>query len=95
MSTTELAVPLSDIVVDLLREQASDHDAVARVREAVVLDLVRRGDLSRGRAAEELGLPLLDFLLLAGRNGIPFADLTPEEWADELETVRRLSDRRR
>lgn len=52
------------------------------VREAkllAALKLFESGRISSGQAAELCGMPRLDFLLEAGRTGIPVADLEGEE----------------
>jgi predicted HTH domain antitoxin len=59
------------------------------LREAkllLALKLFEIGRLSSGRAAELVGLPRLDFILMAGRMGVPVADL------DEAEMEREFSE---
>jgi hypothetical protein len=52
-------------------------------REMIVLELYRRGTISSGKAAELLGMPRIDFIKHASRLGIPYIDMTEEEWAAE------------
>jgi predicted HTH domain antitoxin len=52
-------------------------------REMIVLELYRRGTVSSGKAAELLGMPRIDFIKHASRLGIPYIDMTEEEWAAE------------
>ena len=54
------------------------------VLEALVLSAFQRAQISRGRAAELLGVALEEFLKLASAEGIPVFDQTPEELADDL-----------
>jgi hypothetical protein len=52
-------------------------------REMIVLELYRRGTVSDGKAAELLGMPLLEFIRHASSLGIPHIDMTPDEWEAE------------
>ena len=58
-------------------------------RELMVMELYRRGALSRGKAAELLGMPLGDFLKRANALGIPYFNFTDEEFAAELAAGKR------
>jgi len=51
-------------------------------REAVVLELYRRGIASSGKAAELLGMERFDFRY-ADKLGIPFFRMSKEEWEAE------------
>lgn len=52
-------------------------------REMIVLELYRRGTISSGKAAELLGMQRIDFIKHASKLGIPYIDMTEEEWAAE------------
>jgi predicted HTH domain antitoxin len=52
-------------------------------REMIVLELYRRGAISSGKAAELLSMERIDFIKHASRLGIPYIDMTEEEWAAE------------
>ena len=52
-------------------------------REMIVLELYRRGTISSGKAAELLGMQRIDFIKHASRLGIPYIDMTEDEWAAE------------
>jgi predicted HTH domain antitoxin len=52
-------------------------------REMIVLELYRRGTISSGKAAELLGMERIDFIKHASRLGIPYIDMTEDEWAAE------------
>jgi predicted HTH domain antitoxin len=56
-------------------------------REMIVLELYRRGTISSGKAAEVLGMPRLDFIRHASHLGIPYIDMTPDEWEAEKAVV--------
>jgi predicted HTH domain antitoxin len=58
--------------------------------EMIVLELYRRHEISGGRAAALLGLDLLAFIRWSGSLGIPYLDMTPEEWQEELRVLDKL-----
>ena len=65
-------------------------DAERKAKEAFVLELLRHGDISAGRAAKLLDISRWDLSDLMSKAGIsPFAELTAEELADEVETALR------
>ena len=84
-------IALDDEVAQFLNEDGRPVAEVAR--ERLVLDLFRRSRISRGRASQILGIPLLDFMLLASAAGIPIVDATEEEWERETTVVDTLVDR--
>ena len=55
-------------------------------REMIVLELYRRGTISSGKASELLGMGRIDFIKHASRLGIPYIDMTEDEWAAEKAT---------
>lgn len=69
-----------DLTAMLHRIHEPIEDAV---REMVVLELYRRRILSGGKAAELLHMARIDFIKHASRLGIPYIDMTPEEWEAE------------
>lgn len=86
MSTIQLH--LEDELVRLLSE--TDRPLDRTVREMLVLELYRRGTLSSGKAAEFLGMKRIEFIQHASRLGIPYFDLTEEEWESERAASRTL-----
>ena len=66
----------------LLDPTGSDVDA--RVREALVIHLVREGRISSGRGAELLGMPKDAFRELLWQHGVPYSDLTYEELLEDV-----------
>jgi predicted HTH domain antitoxin len=80
MSTVPVA--LDSAVVDLLRRR--DQPIERSVLELILVELVRRHEISRGRAAELLGMSQWDFIDYAARLGIPYFDMTKEEWDAEV-----------
>ena len=66
-------------------------DAERKAKEAFVLELLRHGDISAGRAAKLLDISRWDLSDLMSATGIsPFADLSPEELAAEVETALKV-----
>ena len=86
MSTVTLDV--GDDLVAVLREEGQPVERAAR--ELMVMELYRRHPISRGKAAELLGMPLLDFLGYAGALGIPYFDMTVEGWQAELKRIEAM-----
>jgi len=74
-------VDLDEDIAVLLRGLHRPVDQAAR--ELIVLELYRRGSISSGKAAQLLGMARFEFVRYASRLGIPFFDLTDEEWAAE------------
>ena len=55
-----------------------------KVRETLVMELLRRHAISQGRAAELLQLNRWDLYEVMGRYQVPAIDMTPEELRREL-----------
>jgi predicted HTH domain antitoxin len=74
-------VELDDELAALLQQT---HEALEKAaREAIVLDLYRRGIVSSGKAAELLGMERFDFVRKASELGVPYFAMTKEEWEAE------------
>ena len=57
-------------------------------RNAMILyPYIRKGIISHGKAAEILGIFKMDLITLYGKLGLPYIDMTDEEFDEELETV--------
>jgi len=61
------------------------------VKELAVLELYRRRQISSGKAAELLKMERMEFVRFASRQGIPFYDLTEDEFDAELALVDSIS----
>lgn len=80
MGTIQIELPESVLV-------STGQSAEEFIREAkflLALKLFELGRMSSGRAAELCAMPRLDFLLLAGRMGVPVADLDEDEMEREF-----------
>ena len=75
MTTIRIDLPESVLVAT----GQSEEDFVREAKLAVALYFFERGRISSGCAAEICDLPRIDFLYVAGRSGVPVADLGPAE----------------
>ncbi len=63
-------------------------------RNAMILyPYVYDGIISHGRAAEILGIFKMDLIMLYGKLGIPYIQMTDDEIEEELETVKELGEK--
>jgi hypothetical protein len=83
----QVQVTINDEVSELLGDTP---DAIAKhALEMIVLELYRRRELSAGVAGRLLGLDRFAFVRWAGERGVPYLDMTPEEWQQELRVIRK------
>jgi predicted HTH domain antitoxin len=75
--TRTLTIELLQEVLELL---GSPEIAATKAREALIVELVREGQVSQGQAARLLGMTRWDLLTLMSRLGVP----SGAETADEL-----------
>jgi predicted HTH domain antitoxin len=76
-----------DIPWELLRVIGTEEEARQEAMTALILDLVRRGKVSRARAAEFLQIPLADFPAFLSQYQIPWFDYSTEILQEDLRTV--------
>ncbi|MGH2532472.1 MAG: UPF0175 family protein [Thermomicrobiales bacterium] len=86
MSQFVLALP-----DELLALLGSPEDVSAKVREVLVLDLLRDARISQGQAARMLGVSRWVVLDLMVRYGIPSGPQSAEELKRDVEAARRAS----
>lgn len=86
MKTLKLDFP--DELIELF---SSEEEVKKEAKEALVLDLVRRGKISKGKAAELLGINLWDLPILLSRYDIPWFNYPPEELKKDLEGLKSIS----
>lgn len=82
MSQKHLSITLEPEVADLFGD--NPEQIAQSLVETGVLDLYRRHVISRGRAAEILGLNFEEFLALSNAARIPHFDFTEEDIEQEL-----------
>jgi len=80
-------IPLDPELTGLL--QMFDRPVPDTARELIVLELYRQGKISSGKAAALLSIERVAFIRHASQLGIPFFDMTDEEWQAEVEQVRK------
>lgn len=77
----KLDFELPDEIFTQLREEEIE----TKVKESLVMELLREHRLSQGKAAELLGLNRDELFDLMAKYRIPVIDLTPEELKSELQ----------
>ena len=82
-----VTLELDEELVEVLREQDPGRPVEDVARELIVLELYRRRAISGGLAARFLGMGRFDFIGYSGDLGIPFIDMTEEEWQAELRAI--------
>jgi predicted HTH domain antitoxin len=85
MKVIEFSVP--EGIIDLLGSEEAVRKAA---REAFVFDLVRRGKISKGKAAELLDISLWDLPDLIAQYQIPWFSYSPEDLEKDLETLHKF-----
>ncbi len=77
-----------DLPAELLALLGSEEEAKRGAKVALVLDLVRRGKLSRAKAAEILQMSLWDLPELLAQYRIPWFDYSSEDLRRDLDSLR-------
>lgn len=78
---------------ELLEILGSEDEARRDAKAAIVLDLVRRGRISRAKAAELLDLALWDLPGLLSQYRIPWFDYAPADLESDLAALRAAEQR--
>jgi predicted HTH domain antitoxin len=81
----EIEVP--EEIINLL---GSEEDVKKEAKEAFILDLVRRGKISKGKAAELMGISLWDLPEFLAQYHIPWFTYSNDELKKDLDTLKRL-----
>ncbi|HTY76622.1 MAG TPA: UPF0175 family protein [Candidatus Bathyarchaeia archaeon] len=74
-------IEIDEALAALLHQTNQPVEAAAR--EMIVLELYRRGTISSGRAADLLDTSRVAFIQHASKLGIPYLEMTEDEWAAE------------
>ncbi len=69
---------------------ASNQPLQQTAQELIVLELYRRGTITSGKAAHLLRMSRFDFVQYASRLGIPFFEMTEDEWNAEHQRLGEL-----
>lgn len=75
---------------ELVAELGSPEELAAQARRALVLDLLREGRISQGKAASLLGITRWDILDLMARYQIPSGPQTAAEMEQDIENARHF-----
>jgi len=86
----KLTIDISD---ELLKLFPSKKEAKSEAKQAMVFDLVRRGKISKGKAAELLGISLWDLPELLAQYDIPWFDYSPADLKHDLDTLKDLKNK--
>lgn len=81
-----------EIPTELARLLGSEEEAKRETKTALVLDLVRRGKISRAKAAELLQLSLSDLPDLLAQYRIPWFDYSADELDRDLQSLQSKAD---
>jgi predicted HTH domain antitoxin len=69
---------------EVLEEDLQDRDVQMKAREGAVMELLRKGKLSQGRAAELLDISRNDLFNLMTKYDIPVMNMSQDELKKEL-----------
>jgi predicted HTH domain antitoxin len=83
----KLTIDVSDELIKLF---PSKKEAKEDAKQAMVFDLVRRGKISKGRAAELLGISLWNLPELLAQYDIPWFNYSPDDLKHDVETLEEL-----
>jgi len=81
--------------LEWLRENESEKDLQERFKILLVLDKVRRQEISAAKGAAMLKIHLSDFVKLMSEYGLCYLDYPEEDIKEELQSVKDLSSRLR
>lgn len=87
MTSIEITVP-DEIIALLGSEEAARKEA----KEAFVLDLVRREKISKGKAAELIGISLWDLPEFLAQYHIPWITYSRDDLERDLQTLNELKE---
>jgi predicted HTH domain antitoxin len=78
-----------EIPDELIADYDSQDAANAAARESFVMDLVRQGKISQGRAAKMLGVSRWDLPKLLAKHEIPAIMMSPEELEQDWQALKQ------
>ncbi len=81
-----------EIPTELAQLLGTEEEAKKEAKIALVLNLVRKGKISRAKAAELLQLSLWDLPSLLAQYRIPWFDYSEEELEKDLQALRSTTD---
>lgn len=95
LSTKDAKIAMSKQIilkfpVELPKKIMLDNEILNKGKEAIVLELFKKGKISSGYAADLLSLCLADFMELLKRKNIPFTSYTSEDWEQDKKAVKKM-----
>jgi predicted HTH domain antitoxin len=72
---------------DMPEDIIKDKEVLRKGKEAMVLELVRRGQISQGEAAQLLDIDRWTLFDLMAKNNIPMADFSEQEYQRQREDI--------
>jgi uncharacterized protein UPF0175 len=75
------------VSIEGIEDAGARRVATERAHEAAILELYRIGQISSGRAAQDLGMGRVDFLQLAGRHNVATIQTTADELDAEFTSL--------
>lgn len=92
MSTTKITQTLN-ILKLLFGYWKSKKTAERKITQAVVLELLREGKITSGKAAEFLNMSRWDFMKLMSEHNIPMADFNSGELESQIRDFKKLKQK--
>ena len=89
MSRT-ITIEVSDQLLELL---GSEDEIGKEAKRSLVLSLIARGRISKGKAAELLGISLWDMPEFLSEYRIPWFDYTREQLEEDIAALRSLDEK--
>ncbi len=82
-----------DFPVDLPHGGLMDKEVLKKGKAIIILELLRKGDISQGKAAELLEIDRHTLYDLMAKYDIPMANFAPEEFERQLEDARKRKEK--
>ena len=79
-----------EIPDELIKLLGSEEEIGREAKQALVMNLVRRGEISRGKAAELLGMSVWDMPELFLKYEIPWFNYSAEQFERDMAALRNL-----
>jgi len=80
---------------ELQEKDLQDNEVLLKAKEAAVMELLRKGKISQGKAAELLQLSRNDLVDLMAKYAIPVFEATPEELKEGIKNLKATLGRER
>lgn len=89
MTTTRVEIDIPETITEYV--VLSDPSSIVTRNAMVLYPYIRKGFISHGKAAELLGMHKIDLIKIYSDMGLPYMDMTDEEFDEELETINELA----